>query len=168
MDPGNLTVVKKMLAEGNTMGVMELTGKAYSLTGRVMEGNKIGRTLGFPTANMELYDNESIIPARGVYAAMVYVRDTWYAAMVNIGIRPTINLHRLTVEAHLFNFSKEIYGETFSIHFLKYIRNEMRFTSLEELKRQLQADKKIIRKVIAETTPGIISNGEALVWVRSS
>ncbi len=146
---------------------MELTGEAFALSGKVVEGNKIGRTLGYPTANLDLADN-AIIPAQGVYAAMVRVHDEWYKSMVNIGIRPTLNLHRVTIEAHLFDFDQDIYGKTISIHFLSRVRDEMRFSSLSELKEQLDTDKEVVRQSIEGLGPHIKPAAKHVGLIRSS
>ena len=159
--------IRKLIERGDTQRAMELTGRAFALSGQVVEGNKIGRTLGYPTANLDLADN-AVIPAQGVYAAMVTVNDEWYKSMVNIGIRPTLNLHRVTIEAHLFDFNKDIYGKRISIHFLSRVRDEMRFSSLSELREQLDTDKEVVRKSIAGISPHIKPAAKQLDWVRSS
>lgn len=118
-----------------------LLGHAPFLEGTVVEGNRIGRTLGYPTANLRPYQGQ-VVPAQGVYVAMVKVEGHWYESMVNIGIRPTLDLKNVTIEAHLFDFDEDIYGEHISIHFLDRIRDEMRFPSLGALKDQLQKDRR--------------------------
>ena len=156
--------VSDLIIRGDTAGAMGRLGKAYVLTGKVVEGNKIGRTLGYPTANLE-HPVSAILPGQGVYAAFVYLNGNWYQSMVNVGIRPTLNLHHVIIEAHLFNFKGDIYGETISIHFLEKIRDEMRFNSLSELKEQLNADNEHARRAIAALNPRLelISNGSCLL-----
>ena len=117
-------------------------GYLYPLTGKVVYGNKIGRTLGFPTANLRTDDSDKIIPPMGVYAGWVKHNRSWYKSMINIGIRPTLDLENVTIEAHIFDFSGSIYGQEISIHFQTRIRDEMRFPSMEVLKAQLQKDQK--------------------------
>lgn len=160
--------VSDLITRGKTLDAMKLTGWAYALTGTVVEGNRIGRTLGYPTANLDQPGNEQLVPAQGVYAAMVYLDGKWLASMVNIGIRPTLNLHKVTIEAHLFDFRQDIYGKTITIHFLSPIRNEMRFSSLSELKEQLHVDKEIVRKLIAGLKPHVQFSEKGLRWIRSS
>lgn len=160
--------VNDLITRGKTLDAMKLTGWAYAMTGIVVEGNRIGRTLGYPTANLDLPDDKRVIPAQGVYAAMVYLEGKWIASMVNIGIRPTLNLHKVTIEAHLFDFRQDIYGKIISIHFLSPIRNEMRFSSLSELKEQLHVDKEIVRKSIAGMRPHMQLTKEGLRWIGSS
>ncbi len=117
-------------------------GYLYPLTGKVVYGNKIGRTMGFPTANLRPEESDKIIPPMGVYAGWIKHGFSWYKTMINIGIRPTLDLENVTIEAHIFNFSQDIYGHDISIHFQTRIRDEMRFPSLEVLKKQLQKDQK--------------------------
>ncbi len=117
-------------------------GYLYPLTGEVVYGNKIGRTIGFPTANLRPDDSDKIIPPMGVYAGWVKCSGSWYKSMINIGIRPTLDLENVTIEAHIFEFSEFIYGKEISIHFQTRIRDEMRFPSMNVLKTQLQNDQK--------------------------
>jgi riboflavin kinase/FMN adenylyltransferase len=118
----------------------KLIGRAYSLHGTIIDGNRIGRTLGYPTANILPVSSEVVIPAQGVYVAFAKLNGTWYKSMINIGIRPTLNLERETIEAHLFGFDKQAYNQFISLHFLARLRDEMRFSSLAELKNQLDKD----------------------------
>ncbi len=140
--------LKKLLINGQVAAFREHTGKAYTLCGNVVEGNKVGRTLGYPTANLQTCDTTDVLPGQGVYVAMVNHAGQWYQSMVNIGIRPTLDMKHVTVEAHLFNFNKNIYGEEICIAFLRRIRDEMRFNSLKELKLQLDEDKKEAQKIL--------------------
>lgn len=123
-------------------------GFLYPLTGEVVYGNKIGRTLGYPTANVRPDDSGKIIPPIGVYAGWVRHNNIWYKSMINIGIRPTLDLENVTIEAHIFDFSEDIYGEEISIHFQSRIRDEMRFSSLEVLKDQLHTDQKVALQLL--------------------
>jgi riboflavin kinase / FMN adenylyltransferase len=129
----------------------------------VVEGNKIGRTLGYPTANLQLEDQDETVPGQGVYTAMVSLGDKWYESMVNIGIRPTLDLYHVTIEAHLFGFHGDIYGEAITIHFLERIRDEMRFSSLSELKKQLDTDRVKSQKALARLLPELEKRGGELV-----
>lgn len=126
---------------GAVLEAGRLLGHAVFLEGLVVEGNRIGRTLGYPTANLRPADQEQVVPAQGVYVGMVKVGGHWYESMINIGIRPTLDLENVTIEAHLFDFDENIYGEYIGIHFLDRIRDEMRFPSLGALKDQLQKDR---------------------------
>jgi riboflavin kinase / FMN adenylyltransferase len=119
------------------------------LTGIVRKGNQLGRKLGFPTANLVPGKEEDLPLKRGVYAARVKINKTLYDGMANIGIRPTLDQHDLTIEAHLFDFSDDIYGETISIFFYDFIREEQKFASLEELKSQLAKDKMTVSQILS-------------------
>ncbi len=143
-------------------------GYAYQLDGFVVEGNKIGRTLGYPTANLKLADKAKAIPSQGVYIGMVKVKDRWVSSMVNIGIRPTLDLKNVTIEAHLFDFDEDIYGDWIRIAFLLRIRDEMRFNSLSELKEQLNEDRRRSLKLLGDLLPGTSTNAFVRVPFRSS
>ncbi len=159
--------VTDMIKSGNTVGTMRRLGRAYVLTGRVVEGNMIGRTLGYPTANLE-HSETNILPGQGVYTSFVNLNGNWYQSMTNVGIRPTLNLHQVTIEAHLFDFKGNIYGETISIHFLEKIRDEMRFNSLSELKVQLNLDNEHARRAIAALSPTLRFTNDGWCMLRSS
>lgn len=128
-------------------------GFAYPLSGYVVEGNKIGRTLGYPTANLRLANHSKVLPGQGAYAGMVMVAGNWHYSMINIGIRPTIDAENVTIEAHLFDFREEIYGEFATIAFLGRIRDEMRFSSLADLKHQLDQDRHQAANILQYLAP---------------
>lgn len=142
------TKIRKALNEGKIKVANRLLGYEYSITGVVVEGNKIGRTIGFPTANIELQDEYKLITANGVYASRVEHEGVIYQGMSNIGIRPTVNHSDLTIEVNIFNFDKEIYGETISIYFVDRIRSEVKFDDLEGLKDQLTLDRETVKKLL--------------------
>ncbi|MBS4013228.1 MAG: hypothetical protein KGZ97_05630 [Bacteroidetes bacterium] len=129
-----------LLKLGNVKCLAEGLGYYYSFQGVVVRGNKIGRELGFPTANIEV-NNDTIIPANGVYAAMGKFSENWYEAMVNIGVRPTLGLKDITIEAHLFGVNQDLYGKEISLHFIEKIRDEIKFSNLDNLKSQLIKDR---------------------------
>lgn len=142
--------LRQLIENGDVSGYLKETGEAYTLSGKVVEGNKVGRTLGYPTANLRTDDISSVLPAQGVYIARVKHNENWYHAMVNIGIRPTLDMDHVTIEAHLFNFNKDIYGQEIRIAFLDRIRDEMRFNSLAELKVQLDMDAKLSKRLLQQ------------------
>lgn len=148
-----------VLAKGYPETFFEHLGYAFPLSGYVVEGNKIGRTLGYPTANLRLADPRKITPGQGVYAALVKSGGEWYESMVNIGIRPTLDMENVTIEAHLFDFSQNIYGKQITIAFLARIRDEMRFNSLAELKMQLSRDHQQTKGVLGRIVPKAETNG---------
>jgi riboflavin kinase / FMN adenylyltransferase len=123
-----------------------------TLTGIVVKGNQLGRTIGFPTANLIPGENEFHLLKKGVYAVRVKVKQIIFDGMANIGIRPTLDQHDLTIEAHLFDFSDDIYGETITIFFYDFIREERKFSGLDELKAQLASDERAIRKILSDRT----------------
>jgi riboflavin kinase/FMN adenylyltransferase len=128
-------ISNKQLSEANT-----LLGKPYILSGIVEEGAKLGRTIGFPTANIRIEDPYKLIPQNGVYAGYCLVDEQRYKMVCNIGIRPTVDGKTFSVEAHLFNFDKNIYGQHISLFLVQYLRNEQKFDSLESLKTQICID----------------------------
>jgi riboflavin kinase/FMN adenylyltransferase len=123
--------------------VKELLGRPYSLIGMVEKGENRGAKLGFPTANIKPLQEEKLIPQRGVYAVDVKMAGKEYKGMMNIGHRPTFNFDPLTLEVHIFNFSGFIYESNIEVFFKKYIREEKRFESEEDLKKQILKDKEI-------------------------
>lgn len=125
----------KQLNEANTF-----LGKPYIITGIVTEGQKLGRTIGFPTANLDIQDPYKLIPPSGVYAGYCLLENERYKMVCNIGYRPTVNGLDLRVEAHLFDFDKNIYGHPISLFLVQYLRNEQKFDSLESLKTQILID----------------------------
>ncbi|MBQ8461752.1 MAG: riboflavin biosynthesis protein RibF [Bacteroidales bacterium] len=138
------TQIRKALTAGDIDRANGMLGYRYSLLGVVVAGNRLGRTIGFPTANMKLYEPLKLVPAVGVYAVDVEVLGRKYRGMTNIGVRPTVGGGGLTIETNIFDFDEDIYGLDIRITFLARIRDERRFASLEELKEQLLQDKHII------------------------
>lgn len=136
--------------ETKFLGWQKLLGYFYPLSGTVVMGNKMGKKLGYPTLNIKPTDTVKLIPPMGVYSGLVQHQNKWFKAMINIGIRPTLDLNRVTIEAHLFNFSKQIYNQTVTLHFASRIRDEMRFPSLDHLKDRLKIDKKLSMKTLKE------------------
>jgi len=135
------TKVRAALRLGQVALANEMLGYDYSITGKVVPGKKIGRTIGFPTANIELDDSYKLISAIGVYACTVEWNNKHFRGMGNIGYRPTVEDGDLTIEVHIFDFDQDIYGEEISIGFIDRIRDEVRFKNLEGLKEQLVKDR---------------------------
>ena len=140
------TLIRKAITEGNIEKANTYLAKYYFFTGKVVAGQKIGRDLGFPTANIELSENYKLIPPIGVYAVEVKIQGKIYQGMLNIGYRPTINNAKTTrsIEVHIINFNQNIYNKEIKVYFHKKIRNEIKFHSLDRLKQQLTLDKTII------------------------
>ncbi len=133
--------IRNSLKTGKISEANELLGRPYSFTGTVVKGKQLGRTIGFPTANVQLHEDYKLIPANGVYVINAIHDRRSYRGMLNIGIRPTVDGTYRTIEAHLFGFDQDIYGESLEIELLKYIRPEQKFEGLESLRRQIQLDK---------------------------
>lgn len=148
--PVSSTMIRTALEEGDPTLAADLLGRPYSLSGVVVEGNHLGRTLGFPTANMALDEPLLLIPCSGVYSSVVYLSDDGaggLAGMTNVGVRPTVGgTGGLTVETHIFGFDSDIYGRRIRVEFLERIRDERRFPSLDALRAQLRADAALIRE----------------------
>lgn len=144
------TKIREALASGNVGLASEMLGYCYSLHGVVVEGNRLGRSIGFPTANMQLYEPLKLIPANGVYLVEVETLGRTWRGMTNIGTRPTVtgisssdaNSDRMrTIETNIFGFDEDIYGLDIRVAFLAKIRDERQFSSMEGLKAQLEMDR---------------------------
>ena len=136
------TRIRNALKDGQLEEANENLGYPYKLSGLVIEGDKRGRTIGFPTANLKITDPEKLVPADGVYAVTLEItgKENPYRGMMNIGYRPTVDGKKRTIEVNIFNFNDMIYGETLHINLHNYLREEKKFGSLEEVKAQLAAD----------------------------
>ena len=142
------TKIRKMLNSGRVNAANLLLGYEYSITGKVVKGNAIGRDLGFPTANIEIADEYKLIAANGVYACRVTWMGNTYKGMSNIGFRPTINHSELTIEVNIFDFDEQIYDEQITISFVDRMRDENKFKDLDALKAQLVKDKRAALKLL--------------------
>ncbi|MDH5366978.1 MAG: bifunctional riboflavin kinase/FAD synthetase [Cyclobacteriaceae bacterium] len=137
------TIIRKNLEEGKVEVSNNYLGHRFSVSGKVIKGNQLGRTIGYPTANIQLGDTYKLIPADGVYAAYVSINEKEYQAMVNIGYRPTVDGQMHTIEANIFHFSEDIYEKEIEIHFIKMLRKEIKFDNMDELKAQLSKDNQL-------------------------
>ncbi len=135
------TKIRTALLEGDVEKANSFLGHSYSLSGEVIKGDQRGRTLGYPTANIAMKDPYKLVPADGVYAVKVQVKDKVYGGMLNVGDNPTIEGKGRGMEVNIFDFNLDIYGEHATIFFIKRLRNEQKFSGLEELKLALAADK---------------------------
>ena len=142
------TKVRNALLEGDVSTANEYLGSTFELTGKVVRGATLGRTLDFSTANIEVPEKYKLIPADGVYAVEVRVGNEWYKGMSNIGKRPTVSGQDRQIEAHIFEFDKSIYDQLITLRFHKRLRDEQKFGSLEELKAQLHRDEESALKVL--------------------
>ncbi|MFN8251263.1 MAG: bifunctional riboflavin kinase/FAD synthetase [Ferruginibacter sp.] len=135
------TNIRSAIIHGQVDEANKLLGYHFFFEGEVVHGDKIGRTLGYPTANLKILEEEKIIPGDGIYAVTADVDGKNYKGMMSIGFRPTINGKKRVVEVNLFDFSREIYGQVIRVYVVKYLRSEVRFNGLEALKEQLHLDK---------------------------
>ncbi|MBC7923290.1 MAG: bifunctional riboflavin kinase/FAD synthetase [Ferruginibacter sp.] len=142
------TRIRNALLEGNVTVASQHLGRPYCLKGVVMKGNQLGRTIGFPTANVQVPEPYKLIPADGVYAVRVAYQDQLYDGMLNIGVRPTVSGTTRTTEAHLFDFDREIYGQEVTVYLVDRLRDERKFAGLPELKEQLANDRQRAKSVL--------------------
>ncbi len=145
------SVIRRLLEMGDVEKANRMLGYEYTLAGTVVKGFQVGRTIQFPTANMQPEDARKLIPGGGVYAVWVSVRDRRYKGMLNIGTRPTVhNGSQRTIETYILNFNEDIYGESFSVSLVKRIRSERRFENLSLLREQLEKDKAMCDQLLVE------------------
>jgi riboflavin kinase/FMN adenylyltransferase len=137
------------LSMGAVSEANQMLGFVYWIHALVVHGNHLGRTLGYPTANLELLKNKPFLLANGVYAVKVEVDHTVYNGMANAGIRPTIAGKTLTVEVNLFDFSNDLYGKTLFVYFIDRIRDEKKFDSLDQLVHQIHLDKQAALRLLS-------------------
>ncbi len=135
------TRIRKALLSGHPEEATALLGRPYRFSGTVVKGDQLGRTIGFPTANLAIADPNKLIPANGVYAVSAFVGKTAYKAMMNIGTRPTFDGHQLRIEVHLLDFDGDLYGQELTVAVKKWVRAEQKFAGKEALIAQLQADR---------------------------
>ena len=135
------TKIRKALESGNIDTANHFLGRPYQLSGRIIKGDKLGRVLGFPTANIDLDSHDKLVPAEGIYAVTVLHGHATYGGMLYIGNRPTVDGSRRSIEVNIFDFDKDIYGETIQVSFHQLLRSDSKFEDLESLKRQLEHDK---------------------------
>ncbi len=135
------TKIRTALKDGNLKTANNYLGYHYMLNGTVVSGKKLGGTIGFPTANIEIKEPYKLIPKTGVYIIRTYINTILYTGMMNIGFNPTVLGKHQTIEAHLFDFNEDLYGKEITIEFIYFLREEHKFESVEELVIQLNIDK---------------------------
>ncbi|WP_294140324.1 bifunctional riboflavin kinase/FAD synthetase [uncultured Sanguibacteroides sp.] len=145
------TKIRNALAIGDIRQVNLFLGYPYSVTGEVIEGHRLGRKLGFPTANLQVDNERKLLPANGVYVVRVKVGEEVYSGMLNIGIRPTVsNDGKTSLEVHLFDFARDIYRQTLTVDFVARLRGEQKFDGVDELKEQLERDREEAVRLLKE------------------
>ena len=136
------TRIRKAIEAGEIQTANDFLGYTFFITGKVVKGKQLGRTIGYPTANLLIEDNDKLIPKIGVYAVNVVLNNLSYKGMLNIGTNPTTDAdNKVKIEVNIFDFDKDIYGKTLKVEFVKWIRNEEKFANLGELKQALANDK---------------------------
>ena len=143
------TKVRRAIENGNIHLVDDYCGHFYEFSGEVVHGNGIGKTIGTPTANIQLNSNEKIIPLDGVYAVICQIKDANFKGIMNIGYKPTVNKgEKRTIEIHLFDFNKDVYELELRAKVIERIRDEVKFSSLESLKSQIFKDNENAKKIL--------------------
>lgn len=150
------TLIRQYISNGKTEELPKLLGRYYCTVGEVVHGDKRGRTIGFPTANIDIFD-DYLLPPLGVYAVRIEIAGQWFDGVCNVGYKPTFNKENgdsPTVEVHIFQFNQEIYGEIVRVEWHKYIRREQKFNGIDELVAQIEKDKKIAMEYLEKIVIG--------------
>lgn len=145
------TLIRNCILEKEIKKANTLLGYPYNFEGFVIKGNQIGRTIGFPTANLHINDEEKLLPSNGVYAVKVKGQCTnglLFDGMMNIGVRPTVDGHKKMIEVNIFHFDQDIYEQTLTVFVYEFIRGEVKFNGLEALKEQLNQDRITISSIL--------------------
>ena len=143
------TKIREALNKGDVTTAEHYLGTPYSLTGRVVHGLKLGRTLGYPTANIQVTEDYKLIPKDGVYVVYSYIGGQKVYGMMSIGKNPTIEGKGASIEVYFFDFNGDLYDQKLTIEFVQYLREEQKFATIDLLKKQLQDDETAARKAIA-------------------
>ncbi len=147
------TKIRDAIKSGNLEKAASFLGEKYFLCGKVVTGKQLGRTIGFPTANIQLTENYKLAPGKGVYAVEIEIDGIKHEGMANIGRRPTVNENEdETIEVHVFDFNRDIYDKNVTVFFYKKIREEIKFENKEALKNQLYQDEKSVRYIFNRTS----------------
>jgi riboflavin kinase/FMN adenylyltransferase len=144
------TSIREAISQGDLKTASRMLGYDYYLAGSIVEGNHLGQVIGFPTANIHPLHPYKLIPMNGVYAIRAELKGNLYGGMLNIGFRPTLDSASAvkTIEAHLFDASGDFYGEHVVVHFVKRIRDEMKFKGIDELRAQLEKDQSMVKGIL--------------------
>lgn len=138
------TGIRKLIKEGKIEDANEMLGRHYSIIGKVVDGNKMGNKLGFPTANLKVEDNY-IIPKIGIYETNIIIDGDFYIGATSIGTNPTFGSNMIKIENHILDFQEDIYGKIIEVRFIRYLRGEIKFDNIEDLKEQINKDVKDIK-----------------------
>lgn len=132
------TLIRQSLKEGDIIKASKILGRNYSIRGQIIKGKQLGRTIGFPTINVDY--NDYFLPQNGVYSAIVKIDNNTHHGVLNLGIKPSIGDEKISLEMNIFDFNDDIYGKYVQVEFLEKIRNEIKFNSLNDLKKQIKVD----------------------------
>lgn len=148
------TRIRRLLKEGDVVGANNLLSYNYTLSGKIVEGYRVGRTIGFPTANIRSWERFKVVPALGVYAVLVHLRGEQFEGMLYVGRRPTLHADtEVSVEVNVFNFDGNLYNQSLTVEFVDFIRPDHRFETMEQLVEQIHNDKKnVLRRLRQERT----------------
>ncbi len=146
------TKIRKALLAGDLVTARQFLGENYSITGTVTEGSQMGRSIGFPTANMMVKERYKLVPGDGAYAVEIQWQGQAFQGMLNIGFRPTVYGNYRTIESHIFDFDRQIYGDDLTVTFVSRMRSETKFESLDQLKDQLIKDRLEALRILNQTT----------------
>jgi riboflavin kinase/FMN adenylyltransferase len=146
--PVSSSCIRRMLHEGRVEDAAQWLAQPYRLSGRIVEGKKIGRTIGFPTANITPDDPHKVRPGMGVYAVRVYLDGQCYGGMLSIGNRPTLGESEVAVEVHILRFAGNVYGKDVDIEFVRFLRENIKFASIEALRTQLVEDCRTVEALL--------------------
>ncbi|MDR2815083.1 MAG: riboflavin biosynthesis protein RibF [Proteiniphilum sp.] len=139
--------IRRLLKAGKIKAANELLSYNYRLSGKIVEGYQVGRTIGFPTANMRVWERYKVTPELGVYAVLVHLRDLIYPGMLYIGKRPTLHSdNEVSVEVNIFDFHGDLYNQSMSVEFIDFIRTDRKFDTKEELTAQIHRDKEMVKQ----------------------
>lgn len=141
--------IRQLLKEGYIQKANELLSYNYTISGHVIKGYQVGRTIGFPTANIESWERYKVIPALGVYAVHVHIEDKKYGGMLYIGNRPTLqNGKNISVEVNIFDFDGDLYEKSIKVEFLEFVRTDIKFDGIEKLRNQLFKDQDDVKNIL--------------------
>ena len=149
-EPVSSTRIRAAIEAGDVASATDMLSRPYALTGEVVANRRIGRRIGFPTANIAAEPGR-VVPARGVYATEAVVRGETFRAVTNVGMNPTVGGDRLSIETHLIGFSGDAYGQPLTVRFLQRLRGETTFENVDALKRQIAQDVEAAKRIIAAT-----------------
>lgn len=141
------TKIRNALLSGNIKEANEMLGYFYSVSGKVVHGKKLGRTIGYPTANIET-ESIKLLPKKGAYIVEVFLDDQQYKGMLSVGINPTVNGEKLTVEVYILDFEGDIYGEAITVKFRDFLHDEIKFEGIEKLVERLDEDKRLTEEFV--------------------